>query len=193
MEPDLLSSVTLNSERGNRRGVSVTEGFAMLQYLFSGQYAPVFLLGEPPPWQRSLAGHSLQGCKESRHNWSDPVCIHTRLFLPVVALPLWRLSMKVPQLLGLWEPWRYQVCRDMDCLCCKSNGPVRVFFWASCSWRSEDLFGQSFSVASPVQALRGLPSLLFVRYTEGTPLAGVLFFRSAIRHLKRHPGWGPTL
>jgi len=34
MEPDLLSSVTLNSERGNRRGVSVTEGFAMLQYLF---------------------------------------------------------------------------------------------------------------------------------------------------------------
>ena len=29
-----------------------------------GQYAPVFLPGEPPLWQRSLAGHSLQGHKE---------------------------------------------------------------------------------------------------------------------------------
>ena len=31
----------------------------------TGQYAPVFLPGEPPPWQRSLAGHSLQGHKEA--------------------------------------------------------------------------------------------------------------------------------
>ena len=29
-----------------------------------GQYALVFLPGESPPWQRSLAGHSLQGHKE---------------------------------------------------------------------------------------------------------------------------------
>ena len=33
-----------------------------------------------------------------------------------------------------------------------------AFFQASCSWRSEGIFGQSFSVAPPVQALRGLPS-----------------------------------
>ena len=42
---------------------------------------------------------------------------------------------------------------------------MRVFFKASGSWGSEGLFGQSFSVALPIQALRGHrclgPSLLF--------------------------------
>ena len=33
------------------------------------------------------------------------------------------------------------------------------FFLASCSWQSEGLSAQSFSVALPVQALRGLPCL----------------------------------
>ena len=32
-------------------------------------------------------------------------------------------------------------------------------FWASCSWRSEGLFGLSFSTALPFLALRGLPYL----------------------------------
>ena len=40
-----------------------------------------------------------------------------------------------------------------------------LFFRASCGWRSEGLFGQSFSAAPPIQALRGHlawgPSLLF--------------------------------
>ena len=34
---------------------------------------------QPSLWQRSLAGHSLQGCRV-RHNGSDPACIDTRLF-----------------------------------------------------------------------------------------------------------------
>ena len=38
---------------------------------------------------------------------------------------------------------------------------LSVFFRASCSWRSEGLFGQSFSIALPIQALRGLPRLEF--------------------------------
>ena len=63
--------------------------------------------------------------------------------------------MKVAQLLGMWGPWQRQVCRDMECLSRKSYGPVRVFFRASCSWQSEGLFGQSFSVAPPIQALEG--------------------------------------
>ena len=37
--------------------------------------------------------------------------------------------------------------------------PIRVLFRASCSWQSEGLFGQSFSVALPIQELRGLPYL----------------------------------
>ena len=38
--------------------------------------------------------------------------------------------------------------------------PIRVFFQASCSWLSEGLFGQSFSIALPIQALIGLPCLI---------------------------------
>ena len=32
-------------------------------------------------------------------------------------------------------------------------------FLASCSWQSEGLFGQSFSIALPIQALKGFPFL----------------------------------
>ena len=115
-------------------------------------------LENSPPWQRSLAGHRLQGHRV-RHYQSDPACIGTRYFLPVAAPPQWELSVKVAQLLGLQGPWKRQVCRDKDCFCCRSYGSIRVFFWASCSWPSEGLFGQSFSIALPVQALRGLPCL----------------------------------
>ena len=52
-----------------------------------------------------------------------------------------------------------QVRRDTDCLCPRSYDPIRVLFRASCSWRSEGLFGQSFSIAPPIQAPRGLPCL----------------------------------
>ena len=58
--------------------------------------------------------------------------IDARVFLPVAALPQCELSVKVAQLLGLRGPWRRQVCRDMDCLRCRSYGPIRVFFQASC-------------------------------------------------------------
>ena len=33
------------------------------------------------------------------------------------------------QLLGLQGPWHCQVCRDTDCLCCRSYGPNRLFFF----------------------------------------------------------------
>ena len=93
--------------------------------------------------------------------------------LPVAALPQWELSVKVAPLLGLQGPWRRQVCRDTDCFHRRSYGPIRVFFPASCSWQSEGLFGQSFSIALPVQAHRG------------APLAGVLFCGSGHQAPKR--------
>ena len=108
-------------------------------------------------------------------------CIGARLFLPVAALPQWEMTVKVAQLLGLWGLWRCQVCRDTDCLHRRSYGPIRVFFWVSCSWPSEGLFGPSVSVAPPVQALRGLPNL------------GSSSVDWCNRHLKEHPGWGPTV
>ena len=85
--------------------------------------------------------------------------IDARLFFACSALPQRESSVKVEQLLDLQGPWRCQACRETDCLCCRSNGPIRVFFQASCSWQSEGLFGQSFSVPLPIQALRGLPCL----------------------------------
>ena len=148
------------------------------------QYASVFLPGEPPLWQRRLAGHSLWS-QRVRHDWNDSVCINFMqdfFFLPVAALPQWELSMKVVQLLGFQGPWQHQVHRDMDCLCCKSYGPIRVFFWASCNWQSEGFSGPSFSIALPVQALRGLPCL------------GSFSVVRLIRHIDGlSPDWGPIL
>ena len=147
-----------------------------LQYSCLENHSPT-----PRPWQRSLAGHSLQGCRV-RHYWGDPTCLDAGLFLPVAALPQWELSMKVVQLLGFQGPWQHQVHRDMDCLCCKSYGPIRVFFWASCNWQSEGFSGPSFSIALPVQALRGLPCL------------GSFSVVRLIRHIDGlSPDWGPIL
>ena len=104
--------------------------------------------------------------------------------------------MKAAQLLGLRRPWRHQVCRDTDCLHCRSYGSIRVFFRASCSWRSEGLFGQCFSITLPIQTLRGLPSLRSfsvvwcIRHTEGAPLTGVLLCKSAHQALKGAPRVG---
>ena len=64
-----------------------------------------------------------------------------------------------------------------------------------CGWRSEGLFGQSFSIAPPVQALRGFPCLgsfsvvWCVRHIEGPPWLGSCSVLRHIRHLKEHPGW----
>ena len=147
----------------------------------NGQYTPVFLPGEPPFLTEKPGRPQSTGTQRVGHYRSNPACIDARPFLPVTALPQWELSMKEAQLLGLQGPWQRQVCTDMDCLHYRGYGPVRVFFQASCSWRSEGLFGQSFSVAPSIQALRRLPCLgssvfLRVRHIEGGP-----------------PGWGPTL
>ena len=143
------------------------------------QYTAVFLPGEPH-WQRSLAGHSPQGHRVW-HDQIDPEWIDAKLFLPVAALPQWELNVKVAQLLGLQRPWWCQVCRDTDCLCCRSYGPIRVFLRASCSWWSEGLFGQSFSIAPSIQALRGLPCL------------GSFSVVPCIRHTEEPLDWGPSL
>ena len=72
--------------------------------------------------------------------------------------------------------------------------PYQSLFRASCSWGSEGLFGHSFPVAPPIEALRGLPCLgsfsvvRCIRHIEGS-----YSVVSRISHLKEHPGWGPTL
>ena len=73
------------------------------------------------------------------------------------------------------------MCRDTDCLNCRCCGPLRVFFRASCSWRPEGLFGQSFSIALPIHELIGLPCLWAF---------SVVWH---ISHLNGHLGWVTTL
>ena len=142
------------------------------------------------------------GSQRVGHDQSDHVYIYARLFFfffYVAALPQWELRVKMAQLLYLWGPWQRQVCRNTDWLCHRSYGPIRVFFWASCSWWAEGLFGQSFFVALPIQALRGLSCLRsfsvvrHIRHIEGPSRLGSYFVDQCFRHLKGHPGWGPTL
>ena len=160
-----------------------------------GQYAPVFLPGEPPSLTEKPGRPQSLGLQRVGHYQSDPVCIDRRLFLPVAALPQWELRVKVVQLLGLQGSWWCPVCSDMDCLHRRSYGPIRDY-WASCSWRSEGLFGQSFSVAPPIQALRGLPCLGSFsavgssRHIEGPPRLGSYSADPCLRHLKGHPWVG---
>ena len=84
--------------------------------------------------------------------------------------------MKLVQLFALRGPWQRQVCRDMDCLCCRGYGPIRIFIQASCSWRSE-----------------GLLWLLCGSTHSGiwrVPSPGVLLRCSAVRNSEEPPGWG---
>ena len=134
-----------------------------------GQYAPVFLPRETPPWQPQSTGS-----QRVRHDWSNPARIDTRIFLPVAALPQWQLSVKMAQLLSLWGPWRHQVCRDT--FHHRSYGPIRIFFQVSCSWWSVGLFGQSFSVAPPIAGV--LLCCSVHQAHRGVFLAGVLLCSS---------------
>ena len=147
-------------------------------------------LENPPPWHKPGRPQSAVHRVAKSQTWPKQPCVHRcKTFLPVAALPEWELSVKVVPLLGLRGHCRCQVCRDMDCLCRRSCGPIRVFFWASCSWWSEGLFGQSFSVALPIQALRGLPRLESfsivwrVCHIEGPPWLGSYSVVQCIRCL----------
>ena len=97
--------------------------------------------------------------------------------------------MKLAQLLGLRASWKHQVCRYTHCLCPRSYGSIS-FFRASCSWGSEGLFGQSFSVTLPIQALRGLPCLGYISGASGTkevPCVGSYSVVLCVRHLVGQP------
>ena len=81
--------------------------------------------------------------------------------------------MKVVQLLGSWRLWQCHMCRDTNYLSCRSYSPNRIFL-ASGSWRSEGLFGWSFSIAQYIRHLK-------------RPLARVLLCCLEVRCLKVQP------
>ena len=122
-----------------------------------GQYAPVFLPGESPSLTEKPGRPQSTGSQsQTLSKWP---CAHRhKTFLPMASLSQ-RVEGEGGTAAWLAGPWQHQVCRDMDCLHHRSYGPIRVFFWASPSWRSEGLFDQCFSIAPPLQAHRGLPCL----------------------------------
>ena len=68
-----------------------------------------------------------------------------------------------------------------------------LFLFLSLLWSSEGPFGLSFSIALPIQALRGLPCLgsfsvvWCIRHIEVAPQAGFLLYRLAHQALKGAP------
>ena len=132
---------------------SALEGYGNHYWPICHVVAGAFLPGEPFSLTEK-PGRPVYRVTKS-WTWLKWPCAHRHktfffFFLPMAALPQWELSMKVMHLLGLQGPWLHQVCRDMDCLLCRSYGLIRVFFQTSCHWRSEGLFGQSFSIALPI-------------------------------------------
>jgi len=120
-----------------------------------GQYTPVSLPGEPPSLTEKPGTPQSTGLQESD---TTKAILHAdaRFFWPVAALPQWDLSVKVVQLLGLQGPWRCQVPGTRTASAAVIMA-LSVFFRVSCSWLSQGLFGQSFSIAPPVQALKRAP------------------------------------
>ena len=86
------------------------------------------------------------------------------------------------------------MCKDMNCFRCRSYGPIRVFFSSLLQLGIRRPLWP-FSVAPPIQALRGFPclgsfSVVWVRcfrHIEGAPLAGFLLCRLARQALKGAP------
>ena len=164
-----------------------------------GQYNSSILAWRTTSLMEKAGKTQSTGLQSIGHDRSNPACIDTRLFFacsssaPVrvehedhtTAWLVGTLVVPIVQGHGLHLPqelWPYQ----------------SLFLWASCNWRLEGLFGQSLSIALPIQALKGLrcwgPSLLFdASGIERLPWLGSYPVDRHMRHLKGHPGWGPTL
>ena len=162
-----------------------------------GQYAPVFLPGEPPSLTEKPGRPQSIGLQSFRHYRSDPVHIDARHFLPLAALPQWDLSVRWCSCLACGDPGGAKCAGTQTASAAGIMALSESFFQPLVA--SEGLFGQSFSIALPVQALRELPCLgsfsvvQHVRHIEGPPWLESYSVDRCIRHLKGHPEWGPTL
>ena len=146
-----------------------------------GQDTPVFLSGEPPSLTEKPGRPQSTGSQRVRHYRSDPAYVNARHFLACGS----SASLRVEHVGGT-AAW---LAGTLVAPSVQGHGlpppqelwPYHSFFQASCSWQSEGLFDQSFSVASPIQALRGLSCL------------GSFSLDQHIRHLQGHPRWDPLV
>ena len=82
----------------------------------------------------------------------------------------------------MWEVCQRHVCRDSNCLSCKSYGPIILLQSFLSLWKL---------------VIRGLVWLVLLcclahSCTYRTPQFEFFFVSWHVRHLKGHPGWGPS-
>ena len=147
-----------------------------------------------PPWQRSLAGHSLQGHRVG-NDQSD--CAHRcKTFFACGSSAPERLeheggtaawlagTLVAPSVQGQGlPPWQ-------------ELWPYQSLFSSLMQLAIRRPLGQSFSITLPIQTLRGLPCLESFsvvwcgRHIEGPPWLGSYPVDPSFRHVKEHHGWG---
>ena len=98
-----------------------------------GQWSPVFLLGKAPSLTEKPGRPQSTGLQRVGHNLRDPSRIDARPFFACGSSAPVRVECEGGAAAWLAGPWQYQGCRDTDCLCRGSYGPIRVFLRASCS------------------------------------------------------------
>ena len=145
-----------------------------------GQYAPVFLPGEPPlpdreAWQAKVyreAKSQTQPKRPCLHRW--------KTFLPAAALPQWELSVKVDSCLACRDPGGAKYAGTWTA---SSTGVMALSgsFFEPLIAGNQKASGHSFSIALPVQALRGFPYL------------GTFSVVWQVRNIEGPPAWGPSL
>ena len=158
-----------------------------------GQYAPVFLPGEPLSATEKPGRPRSTGLQRVRHSRSDPVHIDARLFFACGSSAPGRFEHE-----GGASAW---LAGTLVATSVQGQGlPLWQALWPHQSLFSSLLqpairrpLGQSFSISPLIQALRGLPCLeSFSVVWRGRPNLQSYPVDPLIRHLKGHPGWGPA-
>ena len=146
-----------------------------------GQYTPVFLPGEPLLRQISLTGHSLQGHEEARTNVTLSTETEDFCFFACGSSAAVTAEHEGGEAAWLAGTLAAPSVQGQKLLSCQELWPYHYLFRTSCSWRSDVLFGQSFSIALPIQTLRGIRCL------------GSFSVVQRVRYIEDAPDWGPTL
>ena len=145
-----------------------------------GQYTTVFLPGEHHLREKPGRPQST-GPQRVGHDRSGPACVDARLIFAWGGSAPVRVEHESGTAAWVAGTLAAPSVQRQELPLPKGVMALSVFFRASCSWWSEGLFGQSFSVALPVHTFRGIPCL------------GSSSVDRHIRHLKGHPEWRPTL
>ena len=89
-----------------------------------GQYTPVFLPGEHPSLTKKPGRPQSTELQRVRHDRNDPACIDTRHFFACGSSAPVRVEHEGGPAAWLVGTLGRQVCRNTDCLCCRSYGPA---------------------------------------------------------------------